>query len=151
MRCCVLVKYNNLILRERAGLSPPLTQALALRRLRPSSPGYTATTLMARLSYSQGPSAVGRDAITDAAQAFMTAFPDLKVMMDGLEVRDDRAIFRWTLDGTNIGPGGTGAHVRISGHEEWRIGDDGLIAESLGHFDTADYQMQLERRVRDNR
>jgi hypothetical protein len=33
--------------------------------------------------------------------------------------------------------------VKISGFEEWRFGLDGLIAESLGHFDAVDYQRQL--------
>ena len=54
-------------------------------------------------------------------------------------------IYKWTLEGTNSGPGGTGKRVRISGYEEWRMGADGKIAESLGHFDEADYQRQLER------
>ena len=67
--------------------------------------------------------------------------------MDEVSVEGERSIFRWTLDGHNTGPGGTGAHVRISGYEEWRIGDDGLIAESLGHFDAADYRRQIEQRV----
>jgi hypothetical protein len=49
--------------------------------------------------------------------------------------------------GTNTGPGGTGHRVRISGFEVWRIGDDGLIAESRGYFDSAAYRSQLERGV----
>jgi ketosteroid isomerase-like protein len=73
----------------------------------------------------------------------MTAFPDLVVKMDRLDVDGSRATYRWTLSGTNAGPGGTGKAVRISGHEEWRIGADGLIAESRGHFDKADYERQL--------
>jgi hypothetical protein len=48
------------------------------------------------------------------------------------------------LIGTNTGPGGTGNKVRISGYELWKIGDDGLIAESQGHFDAADYERQLK-------
>jgi len=39
--------------------------------------------------------------------------------------------------------------VRISGFEEWRIGEDGLIAESQGHFDSADYRRQLEGGMED--
>jgi len=50
----------------------------------------------------------------------------------------------WTLTGTNTGPLGTGNTVRISGYEEWRMGDNGLIAESKGHFDEAEYQRQLK-------
>ena len=40
-----------------------------------------------------------------------------------------------------------GHRVRISGFEVWQIGADGLIAESLGHFDSAAYQHQLEHGV----
>ena len=88
--------------------------------------------------------AVGRDAIANVALGFMSAFPDMKVLMDDLTVDGDQAVYRWTLVGTNTGPGGTGRAVRISGFEEWRIGADGLIAESLGHFDSTDYQRQLD-------
>ena len=31
--------------------------------------------------------------------------------------------------------------------EDWRLGVDGLIAESLGHFDEASYQSQLQHGV----
>jgi alpha-L-rhamnosidase len=88
--------------------------------------------------------AVGRAAITNVARGFMTAFPDMRVLMDDVSVTGERAVFRWTLVGTNTGPGGTGRHVRISGLEEWRLGADGLIAESLGHFDGDEYRHQLE-------
>ena len=90
--------------------------------------------------------AVGREAITAVAQGFMTAFPDMQVLMDDLTVEGEKAVYRWTLVGTNTGPGGTGRRVRISGFEEWRIGADALIAESLGHFDSDEYQRQLEGR-----
>ena len=88
--------------------------------------------------------AIGREAITDVAQGFMSAFPDLEVLMDDVVVDGDQGVYRWTLVGTNTGPGGTGRGIRISGFEEWRIGADGFIAESLGHFDSNDYQRQLE-------
>jgi predicted ester cyclase len=84
------------------------------------------------------PTAVGRDAIAGVAQGFMAAFPDLKVIMDDIVVDGDQTVYRWTLAGTNTGPGGTGKRVHISGFEEWRIGADGLIAESRGHFDSAE-------------
>jgi ketosteroid isomerase-like protein len=91
--------------------------------------------------------AVGRGAITEVAQGFLTAFPDMRVLMDGLLVQGDCAVYRWTLEGTNTGPGGTGHRVCISGFEVWRIGDDGLIAESRGYFDSEAYQRQLENGV----
>jgi steroid delta-isomerase-like uncharacterized protein len=95
------------------------------------------------LKINDGPASIGREAITAAAQEFMTAFPDLLVKMDGCSLERKQAVFRWTLIGTNTGRGGTGKTVRISGYEEWTIGVDGLIAESRGHFDEAAYQRQL--------
>jgi len=95
------------------------------------------------LTVNGGPPAVGREAIAGVAQGFMTAFPDLRVTMDGVTDLGEQALYRWTLTGTNTGPGGTGRPVRISGHEEWRLSPEGLIAESVGRFDAADYQRQL--------
>ncbi len=37
-----------------------------------------------------------------------------------------------------------GDRVRISGYELWKIGNNGLIAESKGHFDGAEYELQLK-------
>jgi ketosteroid isomerase-like protein len=95
------------------------------------------------LRINDGAPSVGRTAITEAAQSFMTAFPDMVVEMDGLEYAGQQYRFRWTLTGTNTGPGGSGRKVRISGYEEWTFGADGLIAASLGHFDAADYDRQI--------
>ena len=96
------------------------------------------------ISINNGPPAVGRVAIAKEAQAFMTTFPDMIVTFDKLEPRPNAITFHWTLTGTNTGPGGTGKRVRISGYELWRIDNDGLIGESKGHFDAADYERQLK-------
>ena len=64
---------------------------------------------------------VGRNAIAEVARSFMTAFPDMQVVMDDLHVDGDGAEYHWTLIGTNTGPGGFGHRVRISGLELWRI------------------------------
>jgi predicted ester cyclase len=95
------------------------------------------------LSVNDSMPAVGRRAIQEVAQSFMTAFPDLQVILDRLVIKGDRAEYHWTLVGTNTGPGGTGNPVRISGLELWKFGEDGLIASSEGRFDAADYQRQL--------
>jgi ketosteroid isomerase-like protein len=95
------------------------------------------------LTINDGAPSVGRAAITEATQAFMREFPDLVVEMAGIDRVGGGYHYRWTLTGTNTGPGGTGRKVRISGYEEWTIGADGLIARSLGHFDAADYDRQL--------
>ncbi len=95
------------------------------------------------LTINGGTPSVGREEITEAARSFMTAFPDLEVLFDDLRGTE----YHWTLVGTNTGPGGTDNRVRISGYEEWTIGDDGLIAASLGHFDEAEYARQVEHGV----
>jgi predicted ester cyclase len=91
-----------------------------------------------------GPPAVGRTAIAREAQAFMSTFPDMIVTFDKLEPRGDQTEFHWTLTGTNTGPSGTGNKVRINGYELWKIDKDGLISESKGHFDSAEYERQLK-------
>ncbi len=95
------------------------------------------------LKINDGAPNVGRAAITEAARSFMTDFPDLNIEMDGLEYAGGKYRYRWTLTGTNTGPGGSGRKVKISGFEEWTIGADGLITASLGHFDAVDYDRQL--------
>ena len=97
------------------------------------------------LTINGGAPSIGRAAITHAARGFMTTFPDLVVTMDGIEGDARHAVFRWTLTGTNSGPGGSGSTVRISGREEWTMAENGTIADSQGHFDEADYQQQLQR------
>ncbi len=99
------------------------------------------------ISINNGPAAVGRAAIAREAQAFMTTFPDMIVTFDKLELQPNAAAFHWTLTGTNTGPGGTGKRVRISGYELWQIDNDGLIGESKGHFDSAEYERQLKHGV----
>jgi hypothetical protein len=96
------------------------------------------------LTINGGAPAIGRAAIAASAQSFMTAFPDMTVSMDGLDAHVNRTVFRWTLTGTNTGPGGTGKNVRFSGYEEWTIDADGLIENSLGHYDAAEYERQLQ-------
>jgi ketosteroid isomerase-like protein len=97
------------------------------------------------LKINDGPASVGREAITHSAQGFMTAFPDMVVAMDSLIVSGDQAVYHWTLTGKNTGPNGTGASVRIHGYEEWTLNESGLIQKSLGHYDQAEYDRQLQQ------
>src|SRR5262245_22172012 len=71
------------------------------------------------LTINEGIPNIGRDAITESARGFMTAFPDMIVTLDGLASKGSDFVYHWTLIGTNTGPGGTGKKVRISGREEW--------------------------------
>lgn len=88
--------------------------------------------------------AVGRDAITKVALSFMSAFPDLQVEMEDLEVRREDVVYRWLLTGTNAGPQGNGQKVRLRGSETWRFGVNGLISSSQGSFDAVNYRRQLD-------
>jgi uncharacterized protein (TIGR02246 family) len=96
------------------------------------------------LTINGGTPSVGTAAITDAARAFMDAFPDMQVLMDGIRFDGDTVQYHWTLVGTNAG---TGNRVRIAGHEEWTFGDDGLVAASQGHYDAAEYDRQVAEGV----
>ncbi len=90
------------------------------------------------------PPAMKRAGIANVARGFMRDFPDMTVTMDGVSQEPHGAVFRWTLTGTNTGPGGTGKRVRISGYELWQLDHDGLIAGSKGHFDSKEYDRQLK-------
>jgi hypothetical protein len=83
--------------------------------------------------------------IAEVAREFARDFPDMAVTFDSLESRPDGTAFHWTFTGTNTGPGGSGNRVRISGYELWKIDNDGLIAESKGHFEAAEYERQLKK------
>jgi nuclear transport factor 2 (NTF2) superfamily protein len=79
------------------------------------------------------------------AEAFIAAFPDIEVFMDDLVLREDGTVeYRWTFTGTSAE---TGQSVRVPGFEEWTIGADGLIAESRGHYDQAEYDRQLQHGI----
>jgi hypothetical protein len=85
----------------------------------------------------------GREEIAAMVQAFYDDFPDLMVRMDDMRSSASHGVYRWTLEGTHAG---TGNRVEISGWEYWRYSDDGLVAESLGHYDAGDYRRQVEGR-----
>lgn len=99
------------------------------------------------LAINGGERNTGREALAAAAESFMTAFPDLVLECDGVEVVDGRVRYHWTFRGTNSGPGGNGKAVDFSGFESWVFDDDGLVAESIGTFDQAEYERQLEHGV----
>lgn len=95
------------------------------------------------LTINDGAPSMGRDAVEQTAREYMSAFPDMVVSMVELSRDGERVNFYWHWTGTNTGPGGTGATVDLKGYEQWTLDDDGLILESLGHLDEAEYQRQL--------
>jgi dipeptidyl aminopeptidase/acylaminoacyl peptidase len=97
------------------------------------------------LKVNEGAPAEGRAAVRATVQSFMSGFPDMLVVLDSVVRVGAGARFHWTWTGTNTGPGGTGKAVKISGYEDWTFAPDGLIAQSLGHYDEAEYQRQVAR------
>jgi len=95
------------------------------------------------LSVNGGAPAIGRSTIAEAARGFMTDFPDLTVQLDDLAFLDQQIRYHWTLTGTNTDQNGTERKISISGYEVWEIGMTGLIATSRGHFDSEEYQRQM--------
>ena len=96
------------------------------------------------LRINDGEASVGRAAITEVAQSFMTDLPDMVVRYDSLVKTDTGANFYWTLLATNTGPGGTGNKVNVQGYEEWILSEDGLVQTSQGHFPSEEYARQLK-------
>ena len=95
------------------------------------------------LTVNEGEPAIGRAAVERKAREFMTAFPDMVVELVEVYPEGNHVVFHWRWTGTNSGPGGTGSRVDINGYEQWIMNSDGLIGESLGHYDDAEYQRQL--------
>jgi len=79
--------------------------------------------------------------ITEVARGFVGAFPDIEVLMDDVVVKNETVEYHWTFTGTSAA---TGNAVRISGFEEWTLGEDGLVVQSQGHYDQDEYDRQLE-------
>jgi uncharacterized protein (TIGR02246 family) len=95
------------------------------------------------LQINDGEPSIGRDEITETARSFMTSFPDMVVRLVDLRQTNGHVEFHWHWTGTNTGPGGTGNAVDLRGYEQWTLGEDGLILESHGNMDDAEYQRQL--------
>ena len=90
-----------------------------------------------------GDPSIGREAIAETARSFMASFPDMVVRMVELRQTKDHVEFHWHWTGTNTGPDGTGNAVNLTGYEQWVLDKDGLILESHGNMDDAEYQRQL--------
>jgi steroid delta-isomerase-like uncharacterized protein len=61
----------------------------------------------------------GLDGASTLLQAYATAFPDFRLVIDDLVAEADKVAFRWTFNGTHRGPFGeiraTGKPVSVSG------------------------------------
>jgi hypothetical protein len=96
------------------------------------------------LQVNDGDPAIGRNAISNLAQSFMTQFPDMHVHFDSLTQKTNGVEFHWTLTGTDADPKGKGHKVKVSGFELWTMSEENLIQDSKGTFSTEEYNRQLE-------
>ena len=83
-----------------------------------------------------------RSGLARMAAGFVADFPDLKLTCDLIRsTSDGHALFAWTLEGHHAV---TGNFVRAGGWEEWELNQDMKVKSSLGWFDAADYQRQVD-------
>jgi steroid delta-isomerase-like uncharacterized protein len=91
----------------------------------------------------QGP---GREGYTQMAGSFFTAFPDLRVRNEDVFAEGDKAVLRWTAEGTHrgelMGIPATGRRVRLKGMDIIRVADDKIV-ERWGEFDALGMMQQL--------
>jgi steroid delta-isomerase-like uncharacterized protein len=80
----------------------------------------------------------GRDALRDAARAFMTAFPDLRVTVSSYTVDGPRLVSEWMSTGTHqgvlMGMEPTGRWIENYGAMVTTCDDDGLVIEGAVYW-----------------
>ena len=90
--------------------------------------------------YVNGSVSAGRIEIAAMARSFLDAIPDMSIRSDLTRSTGTHLILPWTFSGTSST---NGNRVTVSGWEYWQLNDRGLVVESRGHFDEADYQKQM--------
>lgn len=87
------------------------------------------------LDFPGGPSGYGPDGIRQAAESFITAFPDIWFRIDDLFSEDKRAAWRWGMTGTQRGKFGSippsGKMVTFSGISLFRIGNGKIVEDKV--------------------
>ena len=82
------------------------------------------------------------------ARGFRESFPDLRYDVQFLIADGDYVAARWTITGTNTGPGpegraSTGKRVEFSGVNIFRFGPAGKVVEIWNHRDDLGYREQM--------
>jgi steroid delta-isomerase-like uncharacterized protein len=88
----------------------------------------------------------GREGFKQLDVIFRTAFPDIRVDVDGVVVEGDMVGLRWTSTGTHQGPlfgiPATGRKVKVTATVVYRI-EDGRLAEGWINRDDLGMMRQL--------
>ncbi len=97
-----------------------------------------------RVSINNAEPLMGRRAITDKAEDFMSEFSDLVMTLDEIRSAGQNAVFLWTLTGTHSE---TGKPISIRGWDEWWLSEELLVEISRGRFDELEYDRQITEGV----
>jgi len=89
---------------------------------------------------------VGIEALKDFITNSLTPFPDFRMTIDEIIVKDDKVAWYWSATGTNTGPFGdlppTGNRVELTGLGISRIAN-GKFAEEWFYYNMLDFYQQL--------
>ena len=89
----------------------------------------------------------GREAIQNAIQDYLTAFPDLTAAVSRLGTDGDTAYVEWHSSGTQTGPllmlPPSGKVVQIDGCNVLRVGSEGLFITEISYWDVAGLLVQV--------
>ncbi|MEO8241702.1 MAG: nuclear transport factor 2 family protein [bacterium] len=83
----------------------------------------------------------GRSRVADMVAGFHADVPDLTLTCDEIRLAGSHAVYVWTFTGRHAR---TGNPLSIKGWEEWEFDDALKVKSSLGWFDGADYDRQVE-------
>jgi steroid delta-isomerase-like uncharacterized protein len=88
-----------------------------------------------------------KDGVKALFHMYRTAFPDLNMHVEDLIVSGDKAVARVRTTGTHqgdfLGLAATGSRVDVPLVDIMRLGDDGLVREHWGVFDSMRLMQQL--------
>ena len=87
----------------------------------------------------RGPLWQGRAGVAAMAAGFYADVPDLTLVCDGVKLAGSHMLYLWTFTGTHAG---TGRALRITGWEEWELGEDLKVTASRGWFDPEEWARQ---------
>jgi uncharacterized protein (TIGR02246 family) len=83
----------------------------------------------------------GHSGIAEMTAGFYADVPDLSLTCDEIRCAGSHAVYVWTFTGHHAK---SGKPLKVSGWEEWELGDDLKVKASLGWYDADDYTRQVE-------
>jgi predicted ester cyclase len=89
----------------------------------------------------------GRDGVRQVIDLYHSVFPDLRVTTEDTIVADDRAVLRWSAEGTHeggqLGVPATHRTVRLTGIDIVRVHDARIVVERWGETNGLEMMKQI--------